>query len=102
MIPPTSNPAIRLKNVEEYLVSQGYVCSGSYWVDCVKGGHNISFDRSASPPVPNSSFLRDPTLRPGHDNYFTIHMSDRYVETADDVATAVLASRSRIIKSRYI
>lgn len=90
----------RVKYIEEYLVSQGYVCSGSsptaqYWVDYLQGGHDISFDTVINPPATNSSFLRDPICRALYDNYFTIHINVKYVETADDVIAAVQASRSR-------
>ena len=105
MIPPASN--FRLKNIEEYLIAEGYVMSGSsntlhVYIDCIGGGHDISFNPTISPPVPNSSFLRDPPLRPVHDNYFTIHISKRYVETADDVQTAVKASRSNTRGPRHL
>lgn len=99
-----TNNAYRLQKIEEYFISKGYVASGSCWVDCVEGGHDISFDQFEAPPIwcgapaiPSSSLSQYARVEePDHDNYFTIYMPDRRLyRTTNDPVAAVLMSRSR-------
>ena len=100
--------AYRLKKIEDYLISQGYVCV-SYiegtkgmqrWVDCVKDGYDITFDPNNE--IPEGLYYskeprvwRDPTFRTIAHQFFLIHMEHHSSGSADDVEAAVRKSRSK-------
>jgi hypothetical protein len=102
--------AYRLKKIEDYLISQGYVCI-SYiegvkgvqrWVDCVQRGYDITFDPNNEIPEWDQ-FTKEPrgwqdsTFRPLDldSQFFFIHMEHGASGSADDVESAVRKSRTR-------
>jgi hypothetical protein len=88
--------AYRLKKIEDYLVSQGYVCD-SYlkgilygtrrWTDCIGNGHDISYTISG----PGHSLIS--TLDPRHIFYVGLDHHDDYLFSCSNVKSAVSQSR---------
>lgn len=93
--------AFRLKRIEEYLISQGYVqtANGDYnrWVDCVSNGRDISY--STVDVVPDDRNIDYPLQQIGgygKDGYFKIE-NPRKHEVLHDAATVQEAvKRSRL------
>ena len=96
----TSN-TYRLKKIEDYLVSQGYVCD-SYikgilygtrrWTDCVNNGYDISY--SISPPQPSTDkFTPAFDLALDHFFYIGLDSNNDYLFSCSDVKIAVRQSR---------
>ena len=100
--------AYRLKKIEEYLISQGYVCISHIegtkgiqrWVDCVRNGYDITFDPTSKIPEgiyysKEARVWRDPTFRPMVSQFFLIHMEHGSSGSAEDVESAVRKSRTK-------
>jgi hypothetical protein len=91
-----TNNAYRLKRIEEYLISQGYVqtCDSleyRRWVDCIGNGRDICYN---TPDISS-----DPPGVPGKDGYFRIDNPRKHEVFSDSFTAVDAVKRSRHIAS---